>query len=60
MPTYRLNRLNQAGKHAGGTEEMDASDDDDAMDKARALRHAFACDVWLERRLVGRVVAPGN
>ena len=58
MPTYRLHKLNEAGKYGPGTEEIDASDDDDAMHKARASGHAFACEVWLGRRLIGRVVAP--
>ena len=31
MPTYRLHKLNEAGKYGPGTEEIDASDDDDAM-----------------------------
>ena len=56
MPTYRLYRLDEAGKFGTG-EAMDASDDYDAMDKARAVGHAFNCEVWLARRLIGRVVA---
>lgn len=56
MPTYRLHRLDEAGKYATG-EEMDASDDDEAMRKARAAGHAFTCELWLGRRLVGRIVA---
>ena len=56
MPTYRLYQLDQAGKYAAG-EELDASDDDDIMVKARAAGHEFGCEVWLARRLIGRVVA---
>jgi len=57
MPTYRLFKLNEAGKYAD-REEMDADDDDQAMVRARAVGHAFTCELWLGRRLVGRIVAP--
>ena len=60
MPTYRLHKLDEAGKYGPGTEGIDASDDDDAMEKARAWGHDCACELWLGRRLVGRVVAPSN
>ena len=56
MPTYRLFKLDHAGKYAAG-EEMDASDDDAIMVEASAAGHAHGCEVWLARRLVGRVVA---
>ena len=56
MPTYRLYRLDEAGKFAPG-EAMHPDDDDEAMVKARAAGHAFTCEVWLARRLIGRVVA---
>lgn len=58
MPTYRLYKLNNAGKYAAPSEEMEAPDDDEAMKRARAVGHSFACDLWLGRRLVGRIVAP--
>lgn len=58
MPTYRLNKLDSAGKYGPGSEQIDASDDAAAMVKARGAGHAFACELWLGRRLVGRVVAP--
>jgi hypothetical protein len=57
MPTYRLFKLDYAGKYAAG-EEMNALDDDEAMKQARAVGHAFTCELWLGRRLVGRIVAP--
>jgi hypothetical protein len=57
MPTYRLFKLDQAGKYAE-REEMDAPDDYIAMDKARAVGHVFTSELWLGRRLVGRIVAP--
>jgi hypothetical protein len=56
MPTYRLYRLDKAGKFAAG-EALEAPDDDEAMKIARATDHAFACEVWLARRLIGRIVA---
>jgi hypothetical protein len=58
MPTYRLHKLNEAGKYGPGTEDIEAWDDYEAMDKARVWGHAYACEVWLGRRLIGRVVAP--
>ena len=57
MPTYRLYKLDQAGKFAAG-EELDAPGDDEAMVKAADSGHAFACELWLGRRLVGRIVSP--
>ena len=57
MPTYRLYKLDEDGKFAAA-EALDAADDDEAMKTARATGHAFACEVWLARRLIGRVLAP--
>jgi hypothetical protein len=57
MPTYRLYKLDEAGKFTAA-EALEAQDDDEAMKSARAHGHAFACEVWLARRLIGRVVAP--
>jgi hypothetical protein len=37
---------------------MEAPDDEQAMVKAGASGHAFACELWLEGRLVGRIVTP--
>ena len=56
MPTYRLYKLDEAGKFTAA-EALDAQDDDEAMKTARGLGHAFACEVWLARRLIGRVLA---
>ena len=53
MPTYRLYKLDQAGKY-NVSEQLDASDDSEAMKLARAMEHPFMCEVWLARRLVGR------
>lgn len=57
MPTYRLYKLDEAGKFAAA-EALEASDDDEAMKTARTTGHAFASEVWLARRLIGRVLAP--
>ena len=56
MPTYRLYKLDEAGKFTAA-EGLEAPDDDEAMRAARAAGHAFACEVWLARRLIGRVLA---
>lgn len=56
MPTYRLYKLDEGGKFAAA-EALEAQDDDEAMKAARASGHAFACEVWLARRLIGRVLA---
>ena len=53
MPTYRLYKLDEAGRFDSG-EGIDAADDSQAMTEARAKEHPFTCEVWLERRLVGR------
>ena len=56
MPTYRLYRLDLSGKFES-SEEMVASDDDAALTAVRALGHPFVCELWLARRLIGRVAA---
>lgn len=53
MPTYRLYKLDKAGKY-DVSEELNAADDAEAMVRARAMGHPFPCEVWLARRLVGR------
>lgn len=57
MPTYRLSKLNAAGKFST-SEPFQAPDDDEAMKSARAAGHGCECQVWLARRLIGRVLAP--
>ena len=57
MPTYRLYKLDEAGKFTAA-EALDAQNDDEAMKAARSHRHAFVCEVWLARRLIGRILAP--
>src|SRR4029453_1247912 len=56
MPTYRLHKLDVSGKFAA-SEELEASDDDAALNAFRALRHPFVCELWLARRLIARVGA---
>ena len=56
MPTYRLYKLDEAGKF-DTSEPFEASDDDAAMMSARAAGHACATEVWLARRLIGRIIA---
>jgi hypothetical protein len=56
MPTYRLYRLDLSGKFES-SEELVATDDDAALNTVRALGHPFVCELWLARRLIGRVAA---
>lgn len=56
MPTYRLFKLDIAGKFTS-SEELEAADDDQAISAARALEHPYICEVWLARRLIGRVAS---
>lgn len=56
MPTYRLYKLDEAGKF-NTSEGLQAEDDTAAMTLARAADHPFDCEVWLARRLIGRIVA---
>lgn len=53
MPTYRLYKLDEAGKY-NISEQINAADDAEAMMLARAMEHPFLCELWLARRLVGR------
>jgi hypothetical protein len=54
MPTYRLHKLDIFGKFAT-SEDLVAADDDAALNSVRALRHPLVCELWLARRLIGRV-----
>jgi hypothetical protein len=54
MLHYRIYCLN----HEGGfskVEEIEATDDAEALARARALRHSGRCEVWLRNRFVGVV-----
>lgn len=56
MPTYRLHKLDQCGKFES-SEALEAADDDEALKLVKATGHDRICEVWLMRRLVGRVLA---
>jgi hypothetical protein len=56
MPTYRLFKLDVAGKFES-SETLEAPDDDEALKSVRASEHPYECEVWLARRLIGRVIA---
>ena len=56
MPTYRLYKLDEHGKFTSA-EALEAADDDEALKTARTTGHVFASEVWLARRLIGRVLA---
>jgi hypothetical protein len=55
MPTYRLFKMDQFGKFAS-SEALDAFDDDEALKAVRDAGHSCDCEVWLLRRLVGRIL----
>ena len=56
MPSYRLYRLDGAGKITTA-EWIDAADDQQAEQQARAGAGLGACEVWDRNRLVIRVGA---
>ena len=56
MPTYRLYKLDLSGKFESSV-DMQAADDDAALDAVRAFKHPCVCELWLARRLIGRVSA---
>ena len=56
MPTYRLYKLDLSGKFES-SEEMQAADDAAAFDAVRVSSHPCICELWLARRLIGRVSA---
>ena len=53
MPTYRLYRLDGAGR-ISGAEWIDAADDDDARSRARAEVSSGSYELWERYRLVER------
>jgi hypothetical protein len=58
MPEYRLYCLNERGGFSKA-HEIDASDDTDALAKARAMRLPMACELWNRDRLVGKLPPHG-
>ncbi|NUQ18629.1 MAG: hypothetical protein HOP95_09290 [Sphingomonas sp.] len=53
MPTYRLYRLDGAGR-ISGAEWVEAADDDDARSKARSQSSSAGYELWERYRLVER------
>jgi hypothetical protein len=56
MATYVLYCLDGLGKITR-SDPLEAEDDADALEKARALGHPHQCEIWLRDRRVGRVPA---
>ena len=60
MADYRLYCLDGDG-HIGLADWIQANTDEEALQKARGLRpDARECEVWLEKRLVGKISANGR
>lgn len=51
MPAYRLYYLDGTGK-VSSAEWIEAADDEDAIEKARALCESRRCELWQGQRLV--------
>ena len=59
MADYRLYFLDGAG-HIGLADWLEASDDEDAIAKAREMRpDANKCEIWHKDRLIARLDAKG-
>ena len=58
MPSYRLYRLDGAGKIANA-EWVEAPNDDDARSDARVLAAGSSFELWEKNRLVERVRPSG-
>ena len=56
MPEYRLYCLNGEGRFSM-SHEIKASDDADALAKARAMKLTVACELWNRDRIVGKLPA---
>jgi len=54
LPTYRLYRLDGAGRINAAAEWIDAADDEQACAKARGLAASGRYEVWDGNRLVDR------
>jgi hypothetical protein len=54
MLQYRIYCLDDEGRFRK-VEEVEASGDADALERARALGHSGECEVWRGSRLVGRI-----
>ena len=56
MPQYRLYCLNDQGRFTK-SHEINASDDADAVEKARAMKLAVVCELWNHERIVAKLPA---
>lgn len=56
MPEYRLYCLNEHGRFTR-SHEINASDDADALAKARAMRLPVFCELWNRDRIVAKLPA---
>jgi hypothetical protein len=57
MPEYRLYCLDGAGKFTNA-HEITATDDADALARARELKLPVKCELWERGRLVAKIPAP--
>ena len=56
MPEYRLYCLNEQDRFTK-SHEINASDDADALEKARAMKLEVDCELWSHDRLVTKLPA---
>jgi hypothetical protein len=54
MPRYRAYRLDDAGNSVSCS-ELDALNDEDAMEIVRVLPEQLGFEVWCDMRIVGRI-----
>lgn len=56
MSEYRLYCLNDQGKFSK-SHEIEAADDTQALDKAKAMKLPVMCELWSRERLVAKLPA---
>lgn len=56
MSEYRLYCLNEQGNFTK-SHEIEATDDAQALDKARAMKLPAVCELWNRQRLVAKLPA---
>ncbi|HVU29760.1 MAG TPA: hypothetical protein VHE36_05100 [Sphingomicrobium sp.] len=56
MPEYRLYCLNEHGRFAR-SHEISAGNDDDALEKALAMKLPVVCELWCRERFVAKLPA---
>ena len=59
MPAYRLYHVDGAGKILSA-EWLQESDDEAAIEAARASSNGGACELWQQQRLVARIGRDGT